>query len=60
MKISKHFITNPKSSVSEFRNYINYIDTSSVISGKLLNIQYLEEDYPSRAKRDKEWRYSIF
>jgi len=41
---------NPKSTINNY-DFINYIDTSSVIDGTLLETQYLTNNYPSRAKR---------
>lgn len=53
MKVKELAQINPK---SKFNNYdfINYIDTSSVVDGTLLNVQYLDKDYPSRAQRSIE------
>lgn len=48
-------IINPKSDINNF-NFINYIDTSSVFDGKLLNIQVLKDNYPSRAQRELQER----
>ena len=50
MKINELAKINPKTKL-EYNSFINYIDTSSVIDGALLGIQYLEKDYPSRAQR---------
>lgn len=47
-------ICNPKNKCTILDDYINYIDTSSVTSGILENIQYLTKDYPSRAQRNIE------
>lgn len=44
-------ICNPKNKYTIPNNYINYIDTASVTSGILENVQYLTKDYPSRAQR---------
>ena len=38
-------------SKQKYNNFINYIDTSSVYDGKLLNIQKIHSNYPSRAQR---------
>ena len=35
----------------KYNNFINYIDTSSVYDGKLLNIQKIHSNFPSRAQR---------
>ena len=51
MLLKEIAIINPKSS-SKNLDYINYIDTSSVDDGKLINITFLEQDYPSRAQRE--------
>lgn len=40
---------NPKGTKS--KEYINYVDTSSVEDGKLIDVQMLFSDYPSRAQR---------
>ena len=50
MLIKDICIINPKSTINHY-DYINYIDTSSVIDGTLLETQYLTKNYPSRAKR---------
>lgn len=50
MKIKEIAVFNPNSK-EKYNDYINYIDTSSVYDGKLLNLQYLTEKYPSRAQR---------
>ena len=42
-------VFNPKGIKS--RNSINYIDTSSVEDGRLLDIQHLTDNFPSRAQR---------
>ena len=39
------------SSKQKYNNFINYIDTSSVYDGKLLNIQKIHSNFPSRAQR---------
>ncbi len=51
MKIKDAFQINPGGSIRQFDRFINYIDTSSVIAGRLTDVQYLTSDYPSRAKR---------
>ena len=38
-------------SKQKYNNFINYIDTSSVYDGKLLNIQKIHSNFPSRAQR---------
>ena len=50
MKISELAKINPKTKLED-NCFINYIDTSSVIDGALLGVQYLDKDYPSRAQR---------
>lgn len=40
---------NPKGTKSN--EYINYVDTSSVQDGKLVDVQKLNSDFPSRAQR---------
>ena len=50
MKINELAKINPKTKL-EYNSFINYIDTSSVIDGALLGVQYLDKDYPSRAQR---------
>jgi type I restriction enzyme S subunit len=49
----KEFTTcNPVSTISARKlKYINYIDTASVVDGKLLGIKTLDSNYPSRAQR---------
>lgn len=42
---------NPKSS-NKNHSFINYIDTSSVHDGNLLNVTFLDHGYPSRAQRE--------
>lgn len=42
---------NPISNLKKHLDFINYIDTSSVLDGKLLNIQKLYNNFPSRAQR---------
>jgi type I restriction enzyme S subunit len=50
----KEFATcNPKNKPIN-REFINYIDTSSVFDGKLLGVQPLYADFPSRAQRPIE------
>lgn len=51
MKVKNLFTINPSGSTKQFEGFINYIDTSSVIDGKLITVQYLNDNYPSRAKR---------
>ena len=50
MLIKNIAICNPKSSISDMP-YINYIDTASVFDNKLLGVQRLSSNYPSRAQR---------
>ena len=50
MKIKDFCSINPPS--NNFFDYINYIDTSSVIDGRLLNLQHLSQRFPSRARRE--------
>ena len=50
MKINELAKINPKTKLED-NCFINYIDTSSVIDGALLGVQYLDKDYPSRAQR---------
>ena len=51
MLIKDLCIINPKSINKNFQ-FINYIDTSSVVDGTLLEVQNLTNNYPSRAKRE--------
>lgn len=46
-------IINPKSTHKN-REYINYIDTSSVLDGTLIQCTMLTEEFPSRAQRSLE------
>jgi putative type-1 restriction enzyme hindVIIP specificity protein len=55
MKIKEIAIINP-SSKDKYFDYINYIDTSSVFDGKLLNTQFLSKSYPSRAQRKIKYK----
>ena len=50
MKIKDISLVNPKS--NRFKDFINYIDTSSVLDGTISNVQRIENDYPSRAQRE--------
>lgn len=50
MRIKDVFLINPSS--KKYKDFINYIDTSSVQSGRLDNIQYMESNFPSRAQRE--------
>lgn len=50
MKINELAQINPKTKLTK-NKFINYIDTSSVVDGTLLNVQYLDKNYPSRAQR---------
>ena len=50
MLIKEICLFNP-TSPTKYTEFINYIDTSSVIDGTLTNIQQLTENFPSRAKR---------
>ena len=49
MFIKDFVLFNPKG--KKPTDYVNYIDTSSVEDGKLLGIQYLTDNIPSRAQR---------
>ena len=51
MFIKNIAIINPKPK-NKFNDYINYIDTSTVENGTLLNINYLTSNYPSRTQRE--------
>ncbi len=51
MKLRDCFELNPVGNSSKYTDYIDYIDTSSVIAGRLTNISRLENDFPSRAQR---------
>lgn len=51
MKIRDVFIINPIKNNQHYEDYINYFDTSSVKNGKIIEVDYLESDYPSRAQR---------
>lgn len=42
---------NPEKNTNKYIDFINYIDTSSVTNGKLTEIQFLENEFPSRANR---------
>ncbi len=50
MLIKDICIINPKSTIKNGKS-INYLDTSSVVDGNLLEVKHLTQDYPSRAKR---------
>ena len=52
MKIKDIVLFDPKISINikEF-DFINYIETSSVVDNKILNYQFLIEKYPSSAKK---------
>ena len=49
MLIKDIVIFNPKG--LKAKDYINYIDTSSVEDGKLIDVQKLHSNFPSRAQR---------
>jgi len=51
MKIRDCFYLNPPKNSNNYKDYINYIDTSSVTDGKLDDVSYLTSDFPSRAQR---------
>lgn len=51
MKIRDCFYLNPPKNSNKFKDYINYIDTSSVTEGRLDEVSYLTSDFPSRAQR---------
>lgn len=51
MKVRDCFALNPTGNTNKYSDFINYIDTSSVNAGRLSNVTYLEEDFPSRAQR---------
>ena len=51
MKIRDCFYLNPPKNSNIHKDYINYIDTSSVTDGKLDEVSYLISDFPSRAQR---------
>lgn len=51
MKVRDCFALNPIGNTNKYSDFINYIDTSSVNAGRLSNVTYLEEDFPSRAQR---------
>lgn len=51
MKIRDCFYLNPPKNSNIHKDYINYIDTSSVTDGKLDEVSYLTSDFPSRAQR---------
>ena len=53
-KLRDFFIVDPPKNTNKYNDYINYIDTSSVISGDLLSVQYLNDDFPSRANKKIE------
>lgn len=50
-KLKDYFIVDPSKNTNKYDDYINYIDTSSVVSGELMTVQYLTEDFPSRANK---------
>lgn len=50
MKVKDIAYINPNSKIKHI-DFINYIDTSSVFDGKLLNTQELYKKFPSRAQR---------
>lgn len=51
MKVRDCFDLNPVGNTNKYSDFINYIDTSSVNAGRLSNVTYLEEVFPSRAQR---------
>lgn len=50
-KLKDYFTVDPSKNTNKYDDYINYIDTSSVVSGELMTVQHLTEDYPSRANK---------
>lgn len=50
-KLKDYFIVDPSKNTNKYDDYINYIDTSSVVSGELMTVQHLTEDFPSRANK---------
>ncbi len=51
MKVRDCFELNPLKNKNTFKGFINYIDTSSVQNGTLINVSFLENEFPSRAQR---------
>ncbi len=51
MKVRDCFYVNPLNNTNKYTDFINYIDTSSVVDGALLSVSLLEDDFPSRAQR---------
>lgn len=51
MKVRDCFELNPLKNKNTFKDFINYIDTSSVQNGTLINVSFLENEFPSRAQR---------
>lgn len=54
MKVRDYFIVDPAKNSNKWTDFINYIDTSSVINGSLLEVQNLTDDFPSRANKRLE------
>ena len=50
MKICDIALINPQNKLKS-KDFINYIDTASVNDGRLLKLQFLTSNYPSRAQR---------
>lgn len=55
MKVKDIYKANPVKNTNHYSDFINYIDTSSVNKGRLVDVQLLQNgDYPSRAQRKIE------
>ena len=50
MFLKEIVLINPKPNI-RFNDYINYIDTSAVNDGALVEVDYLDNKFPSRAQR---------
>lgn len=51
MKIRDAFDINPPQNTNKYKDFINYFDTASVVNGRVVDVNYLESDFPSRAQR---------
>lgn len=52
MKVKDVYKANPVKNTNNYSDFINYIDTSSVVQGRLVDVQLLlNGEYPSRAQR---------
>ncbi|MED9969090.1 MAG: restriction endonuclease subunit S [Ruminococcus sp.] len=60
MKVRDCFELNPLKNKNTFKDFINYIDTSSVQNGTLINVSFLENEFPSRAQRIVEYNDILY